>query len=358
MASRVGVFVATTYACWVLTGPMGVFVGTSADATPSQSPIEIWNQWDVHWYQSIATSGYGAPGFENSGAFLPGLPALLSLGSHAGLPLTLTGLLISLIAGAYAAWALGELTHTMGGESSYGVLAWVLAPMAVFLAAPYTEALFCAFAFPAWLQAKRGRWVWAGVLAAFAACVRVNGVFLAAALIVMFLASRPRRWLPGSALLLALLPLGGYLLFLHERTGSWTAWFEFQAAGWDRHFTQPLEALGATYALGFTDGVAASFAVKYRFEIAAMFALLALAVVMLAKRWWGEAAFVLLTCVSLATSSQWYSVPRAALTLAPVWVLLGIWMSRHRWLRIGYVAVAAPMMIVGAVAFTQGRWVA
>ncbi len=66
--------------------------------------------------------------------------------------------------------------------------------MAVFLAAPYAEALFAALAFWAWLLARRGAWVWAGLLAAGATLVRVNGLFLAIGLVVLFLTSRPRPW--------------------------------------------------------------------------------------------------------------------------------------------------------------------
>ena len=56
-----------------------------------------------------------------------------------------------------------------------------------YLAAGYSECLFAAFAFSAWLAARRDRWVLAVVLAAGASAVRVNGLFLAAAIALEFL---------------------------------------------------------------------------------------------------------------------------------------------------------------------------
>ena len=90
----------------------------------------------------------------------------------------------------------------------------------------------------------------------------------------------------------------------------------------------------------------------------AMILLVGLAIVMFVMRWWGEATYVLLTCVALGTSTLFYSVPRSAVVLFPVWMLLGVWMTRSRAVAWTYVAVAAPLMIVGVIGFTQGHWIA
>ena len=99
--------------------------------------------------------------------------------------------------------------------------------------------------------------------------------------------------------------------------------------------------------MGFTNGVSASFAVQYRLEIAFLAMILAFALVLAVKRWWGELTLRAAHRASpSAPSTLFYSVPRSMLTLFPIWVLLGrvdeptaeaCWSV--------YVAVCAPMML-------------
>jgi hypothetical protein len=358
LLSRVSVFIAAFYASWVLASPTGVFIGTGEQTGPSLSYLDLWNRWDVEWYQSIADGGYGSAGHENNYAFLPGLPWLMHVFGAVGLTPTMTGLVVSVVSGGVAAVALGRLTSDAGGRAEWGVTAWVLAPVAVFLAVPYTEALFCAFAFWGWLLARKGQWWYASVLVALAALVRVNALLIAVAMIVAFLTSKRRSWPQAPSLALPWLVAGLWVTYLHNISGSWTIWFDAQSAGWNRHLSNPIDTLMETYRNGWTNGVAASFAVQYRVEIAAMAILLVVGVVLLVKRWWGEATYVLLTCIALGTSTLYYSVPRSALVLFPVWMLLGVWMTRWRAVAWTYVAIAAPLMLVGVIGFTQGLWIA
>ena len=163
------------------------------DDSPISQYFTIWRQWDTKWFESIAVYGYVGPyvdafqDFQYNVAFFPGYPATMKLGMLAGLSPTAAGMLVSFIASLVAGFALARLTRDIGGRPELGVLAFLVAPTAVFLTGAYTEALFCAFAFWAWVFARNHSWVWAGVLAAGAALVRPNGIFLAIGLIVMFL---------------------------------------------------------------------------------------------------------------------------------------------------------------------------
>lgn len=187
IASRVGVFLAAAYAAWVFVGSPERFIGDPGELHPEIGPLDIWARWDFEWYQSIADSGYVAPGYENNPAFLPMLPLLLRGIALLGLPQIAAGLLISLVAGGIAALALNRVSSESGARSSAAVVAWVAAPMAAFRAAPYTESLFAAFAFWAWWAGRNSRWLLASVLSAGAALTRVNGLFLVVALVVMLL---------------------------------------------------------------------------------------------------------------------------------------------------------------------------
>jgi hypothetical protein len=358
VASRVSVFVAAAYAGWVFTGSGSTFAGSMAEQDPARTFVDSWSRWDFEGYQSIASGGYGSADFANNYAFPPGFPAVMKALAASGLSLTAAGLVVSALAGLVAAVALGRLVAGIAADGSLGVLAWVLAPSAVFLAAPYSEALFCAFAFWAWLLARRGWWVSACLLAATSVLVRVNGLFLAVALVVMFLTTRERSWRKAPALVLPWIALVGWWGYYRSLTGSWTSWFDAESTGWGRHLQTPWQTFTDTVDMAWHNYVQASFAIQYKAEVVAMIVLVSLGVVMLVMRWWAEATYVLLTCAALGTSNLYYSVPRAALVLFPVWMIIGLWMSRSRLVRVGYVSLAAPLMVIGVAAFVHGRWIA
>lgn len=339
---------------WLLSRA-GVFLVAAAAAMAldsGRSAVGVWARWDADLLRKIAEYGYdGRPEhYADRGveAFFPGLPLLLRA-VHAVVPdWTLAGLVVSLVAGAVGAAALARL----GGPRA--VLYLVAAPTAVFLAAGYTEALFLALAVPAWLAARDGRWAAAGLLAGGASAVRVNGVFLTAGLAVLYLTSSRGR-LRRDALWLAV-PAGvvvawfGYLRWL---TGDWLRWFAAQEEGWNRRLTPPWDALETT--LRMADGTGA-YAYVAVLELAAVATGVVGTAVLLRQRAWAEASYVGLSVAALATSTFYFSVARSALLWFPLWVLLARAGERWRWVHAGVLALGGPLMVLGVVLFTTGRW--
>lgn len=384
--ASLGVWLASRVSIWVIAGATGwMFAAQGQNVVPA---LDRWRQWDFHHYWGIALHGYGGEptGVPNE-AFFPGFPALLWLGDVFGLRYVLTGLLVSLVAGGVAAVALGRIGALDGGPrvGRLAVLAWVAAPPAVFLAAPYTEALFLAFAFPAWLSARRGHWLAAGVLTALACTVRVNGVFLAVAIGVHWLVTRGTggvhdqkplepdpsdtadgaaetrrghgwRWAGFGWLFLPALPMLAWSVYLQQRTGDWLRWLSAQSEGWDREFTVPWEAFDRTWQAAFGGTQSPGFAWMFRAEIVAMLVGVVVTVVLLRLRRWGEATWVGLHVVALGTSTWYFSVPRATLLWWPLWVGIAVLAARRRWLLWAYLAVSVPLMSVWAAAFLTGRW--
>ncbi len=146
------------------------------------------NNWDVQHFTRLAAGGYLADADGTLMAFFPGLPVLLSLFAEVGIPMTLAGVVLSLVGSAVAAAALLRL----GGP--WAAVAWLFAPTAVFTTVPYTESLFCAAAFWAWERARSGRWLAAALTCAAACTVRVSGLFLIGALLVMIITDRRSSW--------------------------------------------------------------------------------------------------------------------------------------------------------------------
>jgi len=246
--------------------------------------LSLWQRWDWDRYLTIAeygyTSGKGPAYNSDIVAFFPGYPVVLRAVDLVVRDWVVSGLLISLVAGAVACIALARLTEfewrarQARGESDKqfktgepardrsrraavtAVLLLVCAPAAVFLAAGYTESLFLALGMPAWLAARRRRWVLAGVLTALAATVRIDGVFEAAGIVVMFVLSRPkaRDWARSPALLLLMAAVGGYMAYLKDITGDWLAWFHAEQQGWSRRLTNPVTALRNSWNNAFGSG--------------------------------------------------------------------------------------------------------
>lgn len=326
-----------------------------------------WNRWDTTLLIEIAQYGYGGNPAEKPDpglpAFFPGFPLVLRL-LHTVIPnWTVAAMAISLVSSAVLLVALARLGEFEGpaGTGRWAALALAISPTAVFLFAGYTESLFLAFALPAWLLARRGRWEWAVMCAALASCVRITGLFLALALIVEFVLQAVRarrdggfpiwRWvLP----VVPFLPLAAYSLYLYTRTGDLTAWLAAQKAGWGREMVGPWQALTTTWDAAFY--VNNEFTWSFRAELVAAAIGVALTVALAVRRRWPEFVYVGTQVGALITSSFYLSIPRSALLWFPLWLMLGWLGARHRWGFAAYAALAAPLMAAYVLVFTNGAW--
>jgi len=343
---------------------LAVMVGGHIDAGT------LLRRWDVVHFMAIGSDGYADP---TSPAFFPGLPLLLRAGAVIGLPMELTGVLVSLVASALAAAALYKI---FGAPAA---CLWLIAPTAVFTTVGYTEAAFCAAAFWAWQRARQGQWWQAAVLAGVACTFRVSGVFLVGALAVMAAVNAVADLRDGQRLLairrvlvrwgwllVPLAVLGVYVLYLYGLTGTWTAWLQAQQTGWQRGFSSPWGSLIHTVDAGMLSNWPGrpDVAWVFRAEVGSMVVGLATTVWCLVRRHWAAAAFVGIQVVAFGTSYWYMSINRAVLLWFPLWATLGAVVTWRpaRWRPAKDVAVAAYVvlssaaMIIWAWLFFTGRW--
>ncbi len=344
---------------WLGTRLLMALVAVWVMLTDGRTLDEVLGNWDVAHFRVIAEVGYADP---VDIAFFPGWPLLLRIASGVGIPILVVGTGLALLASALAAAAL----YRLGGAPV--AIAWLLAPTAVFTAVPYTEAVFCAAAFWAWERASSRHWGAAAALAAVAAGVRVSGVFLIGALAVLAL-TQSGLWL-GRLRRLAWLALPslvvlGYGWYLFQLTGSWTSWYETQAAGWSRGFTWPWDSLQHTL-----DAVAPGAYAEhpewswvFRAEIVSMAVGALVTAICLARRRWAEAFWVGIQVLAFSVSYWFMSVNRAVLLWFPLWQLLGRvaeGRGRPSATRVGVVATAAAAAVAVQLAwawlFFTGRW--
>jgi hypothetical protein len=239
------------------------------------------------------------------------------------------------------------------------VAALALNPMSLFMAVVYSEALFLALALGAWLLARQGRWWWAGLAAAGTTAVRVNGLFLAGALAVMFLIQlyhrRPGvRWYDGAALAIPAVPVAAYFAWLHAQTGSWTAWNDAEKLGWDRRLAAPWTGLAQGWSDAFLNG---RVSVPATADLVAVLIGLVVTVALVVLRRWPEAVYMGLNMTVLLCSTTLTSSGRYTLTWIPMYVLLAEVLARpgRRWLRVLLLTAAIPLMVFFTGAWTL-RW--
>ncbi|HEX2186388.1 MAG TPA: mannosyltransferase family protein, partial [Chloroflexota bacterium] len=323
----------------------GLLVATLLGATLS-GYADKWRKWDAGLFIAIAQYGYdgepGRPADEGLPAFFPGLPAVLRV-VHLVVPdWAAAGLLISLVSGAVAMVALARLAELEGANGWMAVLALLVFPTAVFLAAGYSESLFLAFAISAWLAARQGRWPQAVLLAAGASCVRITGLFLAVALVVEFFAGKeaPRR---AGWLVVPFVPLVAYSFYHYRRSGDWLAWKHAQEAGWGREFEWPWEAWKTTWRSAMGTG---EFAVAFRMELAGALVAVAVLVWLLVLRRWSELVYTGTQAAALMTSAYYLSIPRSLLLWFPLWVLVAKVATRRAWVIALYALISGPLMLV------------
>ncbi len=236
-----------------LTAPFGYFGNLLA------APFA---RWDSVWYLAIAQGGYDHEATRT--AFFPIYPLLLrGVGLVIGSDL-IAGVVVSLVAFWIALMLLYRLVSLELDSELARVTVMLVAfcPMAYFFSAVYSESLFLALSVGCILQARMGRWAWAGVLGAIGAASRNSGVVLIVPIVLLFLygprgdlpapsgsdADRFRGWrrvLPRYPIApriawAGLVPLGlaAYIGWLALKTGHGLAPFHAQQV-WFRHFAGP-----------------------------------------------------------------------------------------------------------------------
>ena len=161
-----------------LTAPFGYFGNLLA------APFA---RWDSVWYLAIAQGGYDHEASRT--AFFPIYPLLLrAVGLVIGSDLV-AGVIVSVVAFWIALILLYRLVSLELDSELARVTVMLVAfcPMAYFFSAVYSESLFLALSVGCILQARMGRWAWAGVLGAIGAASRNSGVMLVVPIVLMFL---------------------------------------------------------------------------------------------------------------------------------------------------------------------------
>ncbi|MFE4950595.1 mannosyltransferase family protein [Leifsonia sp. NPDC056665] len=336
------------------------------------SPAALFFHWDSVYFGSIAQHGYVGPGTGPTwSAFFPGYPAaarvaLAAVGfphpDHQQVVIALEA--VAAIASLAASLLVWRLAHRHYGDrvAVAATVLFVLGPYAVFLVAPYSEALFVAFALGAWLCAERGRWWEAGALAACASATRIDGVFLIAGLAVAVAVRLHSRGEPFLLKAFGTAAIGsagilGYWAALWAWTGNPTAWFTAQHTGWHRALTWPWITLRDTVESVFVPPWPHGLQNALDLVFAAL--IVTALIVFIRRRQWAAVTYVGLTALAMMTSTTYLSIARSTVVLFPLTLLVATTVGddRRRWIFRTVLAAGLVLLALNTALFVNAVWV-
>lgn len=199
--------------------------------------------WDGGHYFRLAAYGYRAAAPDDF-RFFPLFPMLLGALHWLGFGLVTGGMLLNAVAAGVATVVLYLLAIDYcqdARKAERAVLLFLLFPSSYFLAANYTEALFCALGFTALWLARRRQWLPATVLLGLMTAMRPTAFCFALAVFAEYLSWKRFSWrgIDRHILTFALAPVGlvAHMAYLHFRWGDALLFLHSQIQGPRIHFS-------------------------------------------------------------------------------------------------------------------------
>ena len=328
------------------------------EALPGGSLLGIWERWDAPHLFEVARYGYGPPADPARIVIFPLMPALIALGSVVASPLV-AGMAISFGATLAAAAGLYRLIRLDHGRATarLGVLAMSVFPTAFALVAPYSEAVFLAFAIWAFLFARTGRWRAAGFCALFAGLARIHGVFILPALAVEYWLARRRMGRDAGWLLLG---AGGPLIYLAINLATFgdpLRFLDIQASVFAVSTIAPWTALSSAVAGASAVQPTEYWATVYLAPLAA-YIVLGLTTVWTIIAKGGRPSYAVyagLAFLSFATLSWPISLPRYLMGVFPIFIAAGS-LGRRPWLGPPLLVASTLLFGICLTLFVIGHW--
>jgi len=327
-------------------------------------------RWDAIGYLSIAQHGYTQA---RETILFPLYPLLIAGVGRLISSYVIAGMLISAVSFVVGLVLLARLTELeLGRQAAYAtVILLIVAPVAFFFTAVYSESLFLALSVGAVYAARDDRLRAAALLAALASLTRVTGILLVVPIVVIAWQRDGRLdrrlwWLALAPA--ALLGLGAYM----SRAGyGWLAPLRNQHAhrfGLAGPLSTVLSALSAA-----ARGLASTFSgvkpfapslegpFSSQFDSVVLLVVLVVAVCALAGAlrrlplaYGAYAALALLACIFSQTKIQpLEGLDRYTLTIFPLWMAAGAWISERRLL---HAIVPICLVLLAFYTFEFATW--
>jgi hypothetical protein len=363
VVTRLAIIVIAELASIVIEQRPGTHVAASSNPL-----LAVWGRWDAVHYLDISTRGY----YGTDMAFFPLYPALINfVGRFVGSPV-IAGLLISNVALFFGLLYFYKLVeHQYTRSVAHRAIFYVsIFPTAIFFSAVYTESLFFALTVASFYYIREHKWILAGTIGACAALTRSEGVLLALPFAIeVFGAAKSSgfkrfftdgRRLGRIATGFALVPLGLvlYMAWLWVLRGD-PLYFSHVQIHWNRHLAAPWVSLTHAFTVLAKARAHHSPLIFANESIELVFTLLMVGVFFAGLRRLpiSFSAYMALSILVPLSTSSLMSMPRFALVLFPMFVMLALWGGRA-WVNSAIVAFSLPLLGLFTVLFADWYWVA
>jgi hypothetical protein len=340
--------------------------------------------WDSEYYLGIAVGGYDDPkaraGVDPANghsinfnySFFPLYPYTMRLlmvplnifGKDPIATAALAGVIVSLLGTLAGMIGLWDLTRDLFGEEhAYRAIFYMLIfPTAFFFAQVYTEGMFIGLAFGSLALSRRKKWLWASVLAMFAALVRAHGAALALPLGIAALRAfdwkspwkNSSNWKWILQAVFAFLPLAAYGVWRLSSLGQ--GWAELQTFYFARgFFSIPASISSWQHNLFVYAPTNPQAEIYYGMEAASV--LIALSGALWLLRRSPEIALFSLAVILLSIlSGSAQSMARYMLIAPAMYVMLADF-GKHRFFDRTWTIASLLFMGMSAMLFTFNMWV-
>lgn len=333
------------------------FLGGSAEYYFDNPLVWSWANFDGVHYLGIA--GFGYRQFEQ--AFFPLYPwlihtiAVFSLANYVlvGLLLSNVSIFIALIIFYY----LVRLDNPQ--NASWAILYLLFFPTSFYFAGVYTESFFFLLVIVSFLAARQKLWWLAGICGALASATRLAGVFLFPALLVEYLKSHrnDKKWL-----WLFLIPLGLllYMYWLNQNYGDPLYFFHAQSAFSSGRSGSSFILLPQVVFRYLKIFLTAKFNYQYLislFEFTASFGIMGLLIYGINKMRPSYWIFAFLSFIVPTLTGTFLSMPRFAVTMFPLFILLPTILKTNR-SRVFVLGAFLALLFIATMLYTRGYWIA
>jgi hypothetical protein len=292
---------------------------------------EMLQRWDATQFIQIVDGGYRSSGdLQELIVYPPLFPYTVRVVESLIPSFLVAGLLVSALASVAAGYFIQAIVRVDGGddaEASRSLWYFFVFPTAYFLAMPYTEAEFMALLLGSFYFARRGDWLWAGLLAAFCTATRIQGMILVPALAVEALHQqnwRPQRLRPKHLVAFLLAPVG-FLVFLwinYHYQGDFFAFIHYEQKNWFHHRIWPWEGLREAWA--WVTQTPPGFLRSSIYEMRLVATGIVAVLLLIGARWLRPSyqLFGWLSLIMFLSVSFQISLPRYVLTIFPMYLVL------------------------------------
>ncbi|MFC4770016.1 mannosyltransferase family protein [Effusibacillus consociatus] len=318
--------------------------------------IDNFVRWDSLWYIRIAHEGYR---WDQPAAFFPLYPYLMgALHDTLGLSYRIAGLLIANAAFLLAIYLLLRLLAMDYPRETVvkALTLLVVFPTSFYFSAVYTESLFLFLTVGCFYCIRERQWLWAGVFGFFASMTRNTGILLVLPFLYEYLADKKFQWkeIRADILLIGLIPAGiaAYMILLYTKIGDPLGFVHAQKY-WKRSFLWPWATVWqGTWDMLFKPRN--GWIRKHRLIEAGiayweiLLTGLSLWKDRLRLRWSYSLYLIAAVTVPLLSpsplNSYFYSIPRFAVVIFPLFVIWALLLRQNRWL--------IPVIVISIV----GQW--